>query len=411
MNSYWARFAIGRAALLALCALIPGPTQAATIERKGDSVVVTGRFERGDLETFRRIVQDQITKDTVIVFETAGGLVGVGLEMGEFIRMRGLATFVGPDKVCASACAIVWLAGNPRGAATTARIGFHAAYDQQGMEKGEPNAMVGAFLTRIGLSYEAVRYVTRAPPKEMQWLKFDDAERLRIDVVRVTPEEFEKLVKPSTPPSVAAPAPAPAPTPAPAPAPAAPEQSLEDKALWSAIYHRVAWSTDLPTDWNHLRSFYADQVVYHEKQMTGDEVIIAKKKFAERTPTRSYKIRGNPVISCVGPICDVKGVMDWHTVDRKGDAEGGTAYLAYRLRWTGTKNEILLETSKVVASRKVAAPTVPTPAPPGKVIERQAQPRTGKQQGSATKLCWPEGGRAGTTIRECTGDPRERPIN
>ena len=78
--------------------------------------------------------------------------------------------------------------------------------------------------------------------------------------------------------------------------------------------------------------------------------------------------------------------MDWHTVDRKGDAGGGTTYLAYRLRWTGTKNEILLETSKVVASRKVAAPTVPTPAPPGKVIERQAQPRTGKQQGLGDKV-------------------------
>ena len=228
MNNYWARFAIGRAALLALCALIPGPTQAATIERKGDSVVVTGRFERGDLETFRRIVQDQITKDTVIVLESPGGLVGVGLEMGEFIRMWGLATFVGPDKVCASACAIVWLAGNPRRAATTARIGFHAAYDQQGMEKGEPNAMVGAFLTRIGLSYEAVRYVTRAPPKEMQWLKFDDAERLRIDVVRVTPEEFEKPVRPTTSPSVASPTPAPAS--APTPAPAAPRQSPEKVA-------------------------------------------------------------------------------------------------------------------------------------------------------------------------------------
>ena len=238
MNSYWARFAIGRAALLALCALIPGPTQAATIERKGDSVVVTGRFERGDLETFRRIVQDQITKDTVIVLESPGGLVGVGLEMGEFIRMRGLATFVGPDKVCASACAIVWLAGDPSRGGHNCKDRFPCGLRPAGHGEGRAKRDGGRFPTRIGLSYEAVRYVTRAPPKEMQWLKFDDAERLRIDVVRVTPEEFEKLVKPSTPPSVAAPAPAPAPTPAPAPAPAAPEQSLEDKALWSAISPR-----------------------------------------------------------------------------------------------------------------------------------------------------------------------------
>jgi len=90
--------------------------------------------------------------------------------------------------------------GNPRGAATTARIGFHAASDQEGTDKGGANALVGAFLKDIGLSYEAILYITKAPPKGMQWLNFDDAKRLGIDVLRVTPEQLEKFARPATPP-------------------------------------------------------------------------------------------------------------------------------------------------------------------------------------------------------------------
>jgi hypothetical protein len=196
-----------------------GTARAATIEIDGDGVRVTGQFTAADVDTFRRMVSECRTKDTVITFDSPGGAVSAGLKMGELIRMRGFSTFVRPNTICASSCAIAWLAGSPRGAATTARIGFHAAYDEAGVERGAVNALVGGYLRELGMSWEAIHHLTKAPPRGMEWLSFADAKRLGIDVVVATAEEVAKLTKayPCGQQALAAPPPQ-----APAPAPAAP---------------------------------------------------------------------------------------------------------------------------------------------------------------------------------------------
>jgi cell division septation protein DedD len=67
--------------------------------------------------------------------------------------------------------------------ATRARIGFHAAYNAaSGQETGLGNALVGAYLTRIGLPYSAVIYITKASPNSMTWLSLADAKRQGIEV-------------------------------------------------------------------------------------------------------------------------------------------------------------------------------------------------------------------------------------
>jgi uncharacterized protein len=86
------------------------------------------------------------------------------------------------------------------------RIGFHAAYDKNsGKETGVGNALVGAYLNKIGLPYSAVVYITQASPDSMTWLSVVDAERQGIDVEpfgspRVvgapSPERLDKRAKP-----------------------------------------------------------------------------------------------------------------------------------------------------------------------------------------------------------------------
>ena len=52
-----------------------------------------------------------------------------------------------------------------------ARIGFHAAYNSKtGQDTGLGNALVGAYLRRIGLPYSAVIYISQAAPNSMSWL-------------------------------------------------------------------------------------------------------------------------------------------------------------------------------------------------------------------------------------------------
>jgi hypothetical protein len=80
----------------------------------------------------------------------------------------------------------MWLAGAPRFAGEGAQIGFHAAYLEQSgapVVSGVANALVGAYLTKLGLSEKAIAFVTSAPPEGMEWLDSSKAQAIGIDIV------------------------------------------------------------------------------------------------------------------------------------------------------------------------------------------------------------------------------------
>jgi hypothetical protein len=144
-------------------------------------VVVDGEFLFSDFEQFRKKVAT-IPK-AVVAFQSDGGNLVAGIEIGRFIRLRNFVTVVGDGMRCASACALAWLGGSRRLMGTDARIGFHAAYSaKSGQETGVGNALVGAYLSQIGLPDRAVVYVTQAPPNSMTWLTMSEAQEVGIDV-------------------------------------------------------------------------------------------------------------------------------------------------------------------------------------------------------------------------------------
>jgi hypothetical protein len=98
--------------------------------------------------------------------------------------LRGFATAVAPGTLCASACALTWLAGSPRYFDITSKLGFHAAYqvvDGKATESGVGNALVGAYLNQIGLPDNAIVYVTSAPPEGIEWLTPQTASKVGIE--------------------------------------------------------------------------------------------------------------------------------------------------------------------------------------------------------------------------------------
>jgi hypothetical protein len=63
------------------------------------------------------------------------------------------------------------------------QIGFHAAYNGDTREiTSTGNALVGAYLNKIGLPYSAVVYITAAAPDAVTWLNAIDAMKLGIEV-------------------------------------------------------------------------------------------------------------------------------------------------------------------------------------------------------------------------------------
>jgi uncharacterized protein len=149
--------------------------------KSGDStalVIVIGDFELGDEKKF---IQAVLPLDTAIVVLTSnGGNLYAGVEIGKAIRLKSLSTLVPKGSVCASACAIAWLAGDHRFVDVDGQVGFHAAYTEDARRKipsGTANAVIGAYLNQLGFSQSAVIYVTSAPPEGIQWLSELDAKK------------------------------------------------------------------------------------------------------------------------------------------------------------------------------------------------------------------------------------------
>jgi hypothetical protein len=158
----------------AVISIVPGDATA--------TVTVDGTLTPDDGNQFRAKTS-ALTKAKVVL-HSDGGSVIAGIAIGEAIRSKGFHSVV--VERCASACALAWLGGTPRSMTSGAQIGFHAASDSRtGEEWGAANALVGAYLNKIGLPYAAVFYITKAAPTSMSWLNFSEAKQKGINVTWV----------------------------------------------------------------------------------------------------------------------------------------------------------------------------------------------------------------------------------
>ena len=135
--------------------------------------------------------------DAIVVLASPGGALGAGMHMGLIIREAGLPTFVPEGEICASACALAWLAGAPRMMTSVSEIGFHQPYDELDgvmVASIEANAVVGHYIATIGMGPEIVSFAVAAPPDEMGWLDLTTAELIGLDVTEVSISGFAKPV-------------------------------------------------------------------------------------------------------------------------------------------------------------------------------------------------------------------------
>lgn len=173
---------------LVLTASINGSAEAAefynqTFSDGTEAIIVSGEIVSGDEERFRNLSIKY--PKAMVALQSSGGAIKPALEIGRQIRLRGYDTIVLDGESCASACALIWIAGSRRIIWGTGRVGFHASYiDDQGqkVESGVANAIVGYYLSQLNLSEKAVIFATLAPPDKVSWLTTSD---------RTSPIDFE----------------------------------------------------------------------------------------------------------------------------------------------------------------------------------------------------------------------------
>ena len=176
-----------RFSALACAALSAGAAHAASISIEATGVdkpalvVVQGSFDAKDGEQF--FTKTSSLPAALVRLQSNGGGLVAGIQIGETIRLRGFQTLVPTGARCASACAIAWLGGTQRFMEPGAQIGLHSAYNaKSGQGTGIANALLGAYLNRVGLPYSVVVYIMQSAPQSITWLSIADARRLGIEV-------------------------------------------------------------------------------------------------------------------------------------------------------------------------------------------------------------------------------------
>ena len=151
-------------------------------------ITLEGPLTFGDDKRFAAVAIG--ASSAIVVLNSPGGSVAAGIGIGTAIRLLGFSTLVPEGLQCASACALAWLGGTPRFMGRGATIGFHAAFvteNGQDTVSSAGNALVGAYLNQLGLSMQAITYITEKQPADIQWLTFDDAATFGIEVSKVPP--------------------------------------------------------------------------------------------------------------------------------------------------------------------------------------------------------------------------------
>ncbi len=147
-------------------------------------ISIIGELENGDDQKFRNTTYN--IQKAIVFLKSPGGNLPAGLSIGTQINQKRFSTAVISDGICASACALAWLGGEYRSISPIAKVGFHAAYTESGSNSAvtsSGNALVGAYLDRLGINDSAIFLLTAASPSDMHWLTESDAKALKISVI------------------------------------------------------------------------------------------------------------------------------------------------------------------------------------------------------------------------------------
>jgi hypothetical protein len=145
---------------------------------------ISGEIQDSDYETFKTQVESNPdSKRAVVRLQSIGGAAYASLEIGKLIYRRKLSTYVPKGALCASGCALIWLAGTPRIAdLADSRIGFHHAFNRKdGRPGGQINALLGAYLKNLGLNDDAISWMTEKGSEDLNYLTPETAQQYHID--------------------------------------------------------------------------------------------------------------------------------------------------------------------------------------------------------------------------------------
>jgi hypothetical protein len=125
-----------------------------------------------------------------------------------------------------------------------------------------------------------------------------------------------------------------------------------------ATAYLAYWSAPNAITLDATPEFYAPQVLFHGRQMSGRAVFEEKQRFVRRWPLRDYRSLPDTMrTSCdtAPPICTVRAMFEFAAMNpRTGRRSQGTALLQLGVSFASADPMIVFETSQVTSRARSA---------------------------------------------------------
>ena len=181
----------------------------ALLEDGDQTIYAAGQITPGTTKRFRDFIAAKRITQARVYFDSSGGSVVEGMELGSAIRELHFNTDVGAavdsgeeaHSMCASACAYSYAGGESRFLNKgSGRLGIHQfSGDRKKAPMSETQIVSGlivAYLTDMGVDAKAFTLAAMTEPDSILWLSPDDAEQLGFVNNGILPTQAEiKLVK------------------------------------------------------------------------------------------------------------------------------------------------------------------------------------------------------------------------
>jgi hypothetical protein len=152
-----------------------------TVSKDGKVIVsLVGEISDGDSDTLKSIIKSANDSGHIVSairLNSPGGNLLEGSNLAGIVRFGKIATSVIGGATCASACFIVFAAGNPKYANYNASVGVHGASDEGGretVEAGAATVSMARIVKDLGVPAPIIGKMVVTPPDSIVWLTPDD---------------------------------------------------------------------------------------------------------------------------------------------------------------------------------------------------------------------------------------------
>jgi hypothetical protein len=164
-----------RRALLSAAALylttVTLPADGAQFTVADDHITLQGEIVAGDAQQFRTLIAQ--AQPARLDLDSPGGLVREAMQIADLVAEHYIATFVGPDTVCVSACSVIFFAGS-RHVAGDRQVGVHWALEANGSDAMDASIMIAQRLAAYCVAPATIRKLLGTAPQQITWLDATD---------------------------------------------------------------------------------------------------------------------------------------------------------------------------------------------------------------------------------------------